>query len=335
MMKFDPGMTVRTFSLLFFLARYNDGGETRGKILATRDCEENNYCHICLSHTMCLYPSDCGSENCIDMEYSDLNGEDIETVLDSHNFYRVAIASGKESRGNPGPQPAARTMMELIWNDELAVIARRWALQCKLFERDQCRDIERFGVWQNVNVLNMDSLENGTSRERIHFHITSWYDEVEDFDNAKIGLVNYSSAPWQLSSSYIPFASATFIYVGCGRTIYTLDLNETAATPGGFENRVETLVCNYGPVDRTAPQELYKLGRPGLCPSETIPSDRYQFLCIQDSSSRFLTMGKSDRVRNKKQQISSNRTTSIVRAVSLNQLLLLLYLTMQLPLHCR
>lgn len=46
---------------------------------------------------------------------------------------------------------------------------------------------ERFGVWQNVNVLDMDSMENSTSRERIHFHITSWYDEVEDFDNAEVG----------------------------------------------------------------------------------------------------------------------------------------------------
>ncbi|XP_019884904.1 venom allergen 3, partial [Camponotus floridanus] len=231
---------------------------------------------IILQSLLISAQSDCKSEDCIDMEYNDLDGEDIETVLDSHNFYRVAIASGKESRGNPGPQPAARTMMELMWDDELAVIARRWALQCKLFEKDQCRDIERFGVWQNVNVLNMDSVGYGTSRERIHFHITSWYDEVEDFDNAEIGLVNYSSA-WQLSS-YIPLASATFIYVGCGRAIYTLDLNKTAAT-GGFGNRVEVLVCNYGPVDRTAPQQLYKLGRPGLCPSGTFPSDRYQFLC--------------------------------------------------------
>ncbi|CAL1683654.1 unnamed protein product [Lasius platythorax] len=177
----------------------------------------------------------------------------------------------------------------------------------------------------------MDGVENGTSRERIHFHITSWYDEVEDFDNAEIGLVNYSSAAWQLSS-YIPLASATFIYVGCGRAIYTLDLNKTATTPGGFRNRVEVLVCNYGPVDRTAPRQLYKLGRPGLCPSGTFPSDRYQSLCkiVQDSS----FLNKSSRrfqVRNR-QQISN---TSTVRTVSLSQLLLLLYLTMQLPLHCR
>ncbi|KAL6435818.1 hypothetical protein ACFW04_005590 [Cataglyphis niger] len=271
-------MTVCTFCLLFFLARYDYGG-ARGKILSTRDHENKNYCRICSNHTMCLFPTDCENADCTDMEFSDLDEEDIETVLHSHNFYRVIIANGKESRGNPGPQPAARTMMELIWDDELAVIARRWALQCKLFETDECRDIERFGVRQNVNVLNMDKMEHSTSRKRIHFHITSWYNEVQHFDNAKIGLVNYSDAALQSSPSYISLASATFIYVGCGRAIYTPDLNKIAATPGRFGNRVEVLVCNYGPVDRTALQQLYKLGRPGLCPSGTFPSDHYQSLC--------------------------------------------------------
>ncbi|XP_050455411.1 venom allergen 3-like [Cataglyphis hispanica] len=231
--------------------------------------------------------TDCENADCIDMEFSDLDEEDIETVLHSHNFYRVIIANGKESRGNPGPQPAARIMMELIWDDELAVIARRWALQCKLFETDECRDIERFGVRQNVNVLNMDKMEHSTSRKRIHFHITSWYNEVQHFDNAKIGLVNYSDAALQSSPSYISLASATFIYVGCGRAIYTPDLNKTAATPGRFGNRVEVLVCNYGPVDRTALQQLYKLGRPGLCPSGTFPSDHYQSLCKLCLASHF------------------------------------------------
>lgn len=92
-------------------------------------------------------------------------------------------------------------------------------------------------------------------------------------------LVSYSDAALQSSSSYISLASATFIYVGCGRAIYTPELNKTAATPGRFGNRVEVLVCNYGPVDRTALQQLYKLGRPGLCPSGTFPSDHYQSLC--------------------------------------------------------
>ncbi|XP_032691311.1 venom allergen 5-like [Odontomachus brunneus] len=114
-----------------------------------------------------------GTGDCVDAKNDDLDEGDIETVVDAHNFDRVVIANGEKSRGNPGPQPAVRTMMELIWDDELAVIARRWALQCKLFLKDQCRDVgaKRFGVWQNVNVLDMDSVESGT--ERIHFHIAS------------------------------------------------------------------------------------------------------------------------------------------------------------------
>lgn len=69
---------------------------------------------IILQSLLIPVQSDCEGADCVDMEYSDLDGEDIETVLDSHNFYRVAVANGKESRGNPGPQPAARTMMELV-----------------------------------------------------------------------------------------------------------------------------------------------------------------------------------------------------------------------------
>jgi len=99
-------------------------------------------------------------------------------------------------------------------------------------------------------------------------------------------LLNYSGAPWQFSS-YIPIASATVIYVGCGRAIYTPDFNKTAVgyrrrdavTPAGFGNRVEVFVCNYGPVDRLAPRQLYELGRPGLCPPGTLHSGRYQLLC--------------------------------------------------------
>lgn len=57
MMKFDPGMTVRTLCLLFFLARYGDGDDgARGKILSTRDREDKNYCRICPNHTMCMFP---------------------------------------------------------------------------------------------------------------------------------------------------------------------------------------------------------------------------------------------------------------------------------------
>nr|XP_012143768.1 PREDICTED: uncharacterized protein LOC105662838 [Megachile rotundata] len=90
--------------------------------------------------------------------------------------------------------------------------------------------------------------------------------------------------------SYIPFASATISQLGCGRAIYTSRQDgsspgriETATVantmPVGFGDRVETLVCNYGPLDRKTPRELYEDGVPALCPQGTIRSLRYAALC--------------------------------------------------------
>ncbi|XP_076231339.1 uncharacterized protein LOC143177350 [Calliopsis andreniformis] len=151
---------------------------------------------------------------------------------------------------------------------------------------------ERFGVWQNVHVLDMNSVGNSTSTARIHFHIQSWYDQVEDFDSAEFGYVNFTSRG---NLSYIPFASANISQIGCGRAIYTATAEDPTqldraigggfaasvahTIPFGFGDRVETLVCNYGPLDRKTPGELYEDGVPGLCPRGTLRSERYGALC--------------------------------------------------------
>ncbi|CAG5100046.1 Similar to Venom allergen 5 (Vespula vulgaris) [Cotesia congregata] len=102
-----------------------------------------NYCHLCTRHTMCRYPFDDVSPNCKNIEHGDLDPEEILSILNQHNLRRNFIASGKEIRGNPGPQPPAKNMMELSWDDELAVLARRWALQCVL-SKDECRDVSEY-----------------------------------------------------------------------------------------------------------------------------------------------------------------------------------------------
>ncbi|XP_048262519.1 venom allergen 3-like, partial [Bombus terrestris] len=249
---------------------------------------------------------DTDGTRCVNLQHTDLNEKDIETILDWHNVYRNTVANGDEERGNPGPQRPAKFMMELvrfslvhqgiiyvaikkkgIWDDELAHIARRWVVQCNLLEKDQCRDVERFGVWQNVHVLDMYSVGNTTSTARIRFHIQSWYDEVEDFDSAEFGLVNFAA---RSNLSYIPFASSTIRQIGCGRAIYTgrsgQSTSSSTDTPiagrtmaVGFGDRVEALVCNYGPLDRNTARELYEDGVPALCPPGTIRSSRYQALC--------------------------------------------------------
>lgn len=89
--------------------------------------------------------------------------------------------------------------------------------------------------------------------------------------------------------SYVSFASATISRVGCGRAIYTAgpDRSQSRAefgmagrtTPSGIGDRVEALVCNYGPLDRKTPGELYEDGAPALCPQGTVRSSRYRALC--------------------------------------------------------
>jgi hypothetical protein len=39
---------------------------------------------------------------------------DKNTIVDAHNNLRRTVAQGKESRGNPGPQPPAANMRKLV-----------------------------------------------------------------------------------------------------------------------------------------------------------------------------------------------------------------------------
>ncbi|XP_076766909.1 venom allergen 3-like [Xylocopa sonorina] len=277
---------------------------------------------------------DTDGPRCVNLEHVDPNEEDIEAILDWHNVYRNTVANGDEERGNPGPQRPAKFMMELIWDDELAHIATRWVVQCNLLEKDQCRDVERFGVWQNVHVLDMNSVGTATSTARIHFHIQSWYDQVEDFDSAEFGFVNFTA---RSNLSYIPFASSTISRVGCGRAIYTAGGEQSGtggadgATPEltmaiGSVDRAEALVCNYGPFDRNTPGELYEDGVPAPCPSGTTRSRRYQALCqkFQGWQSQKERSNFEQRQDEENDQTTSNGASLIKPAVYLVKLVLLL-----------
>ncbi|XP_017763810.1 PREDICTED: uncharacterized protein LOC108553431 [Eufriesea mexicana] len=94
----------------------------------------------------------------------------------------------------------------------------------------------------------------------------------------------------------------------------------------GFGDRVEALVCNYGPLDRNTPRELYEDGVPALCPQGTIRSSRYPALCqkFQEWQSQ-----KAQRKIQQKQGKRRDRTMSsgaflIIPAVYLVQTVLLL-----------
>ncbi|KAK0082524.1 hypothetical protein PV325_010250 [Microctonus aethiopoides] len=268
---------------------------------------------------------------CNNIDSADLEPQDADAIVHQHNEYRNTIASGEETRGKPGPQPPAKNMMELVrlnfkttWDIELAKVARRWVIQC-IPKKDECRDVDRMSVWQNVHILDVDTLDSETSSlHRIPFHIQSWLDDVENFDNAEVGMVNYTK---EERGPYIGIAAGKISRIGCGRAMYSVNMQEaetigtnmtqirkkknattsssdsnnvnsiTSGSSGSSSSsnnnnnnnehltsaahlqRLEVLVCNYGPIDRTTPQNLYEDGMPGQCPTGFDASQRYEYLC--------------------------------------------------------
>ena len=113
-----------------------------------------------------------------------------QTILEEHNIARQLLAMGKVTG-----QPAARNMREMVWDDELARIAQRWADQCTP-EHDLRRNVgkgyssafgskvlqicsDRFAVGQNVaTTWTFHRMPPNRDSPEFKRHINGWFDEV-------------------------------------------------------------------------------------------------------------------------------------------------------------
>ncbi|XP_008545751.1 venom allergen 5-like [Microplitis demolitor] len=192
------------------------------------------------THTMCLYSSSKPSPYCNKVQTSSLTPEEEQEILDAHNKFRARVASGQESLGRPGPQPAGH-IPPLKWDKELAQVAQRWANQCK-FGHDKCRDVERFQVGQNV-ASKMHSNQHVAQMGDL---VKMWYDEVKDFDSRQVQ--SFKPQPEPKIGHYTQLVWGETTLVGCGAVRYF-----------GFDNWYTTyLVCNYGPTGNWIGSPLYQ-----------------------------------------------------------------------------
>ena len=49
-----------------------------------------------------------------------------DSIVSKHNELRSKVANGQEDKGVDGTQPKAANMMEIVWSDELALVAQRY-----------------------------------------------------------------------------------------------------------------------------------------------------------------------------------------------------------------
>ncbi|XP_071446283.1 venom allergen 5-like [Hetaerina americana] len=219
------------------------------------DCE-------CKEHIFCLYPTSKPGPACGDLKNGGFNAEEKKLALARINEYRNKVALGKETQGNPGPQPQAADMMEVTWDDYLESTAQRYAEQCisNKHSSGECRKTEKYSFGENL------AWGKGQDAKTAYLsHIDAWYGEVKDFPSNIVD--SYDPSVVDKSSGiqighYAQLVNGKTYEIGCGKTEW------------GDENM---LVCHFGPtIYREKP--LYTRGVPAsLCGNDTKSS--YEGLC--------------------------------------------------------
>ncbi|XP_066999091.1 venom allergen 3 homolog isoform X2 [Anabrus simplex] len=179
-------------------------------------------------------------------------------IVDLHNRLRNRVASGRERRGLSGPQPQASNMKKLIWDDDVAEVAQRWADQCRK-GHDQCRNDRRFGVGQSVF---------WTRKTRCHeaeweHAIRSWYREVRNLPLSTLRSYKKTDV-----GHYTQLVWANTEVIGCGY--------RTRNRPRGCET---FYVCNYGRGGNMKTQKVYQIGPPRFACRNSPVDPKYPALC--------------------------------------------------------
>ena len=216
----------------------------------TEDCSDRSqYCALGSDNTMCRF---CGiGPECNDAVCSnELSTQEIQEIVDKHNELRSKVATG-----NQAGQPAATNMNKLVWDEELARIAQRWADQCPdnpphdpnrkspLFVNEPGQN--KADSWSSVN--NFDW--------RLSTKIQAWYDEVKDFPAANVDNFSQNGATG-LIGHYTQMVWGETKRIGCG-VMYYRDARPFAAR---FPFR-KTFVCNYYPPGNFLGRRVYKQAR--------------------------------------------------------------------------
>lgn len=222
------------------------------------------YCRQNRMHTMCRYKDGSGGKcsNKICGRGFDLEAQK-DFFVEEHNDYRRKFANGIPHRGPPGAN-----IEEIVWDDEIARIAQRWADQCPSASsnpHDQVRSIKGYPhhgfCGQNVY---FKSSSNAIQAVTIAEAVDSWFHEIDDFDPEEIthfGKDNNSTGEVDHLTALIWHSTNA---AGCGYVVWEDESNPEF--PPGLKYH-EVIVCNYCPGGNFLGEEIYQPGPPAAnCP---------------------------------------------------------------------
>ncbi|XP_042889295.1 venom allergen 5-like [Penaeus japonicus] len=241
----------------------NSTEATHGNINGNETALATDYCSFSPNHALCRYSADKAGPKCVKPLKIGLSAQEKTEALRIHNELRLRVAKGEVRRGQPGPQPPAADMMELVWDEELSRIVQAWINQC-IFEHDcgKCRQTSRFGVGQNLySAGNFEQKPVDWTRPMMAF-----FDEVDLMDRNEVnsflgnrGVGHYTQIVWGATT-----------HVGCGYIAYN-------------DNRYfqSYYACNYGRAGNYVSQKVYNAGPAcSKCPPGTSCSSKYKGLSL-------------------------------------------------------
>ncbi|XP_029044439.2 venom allergen 3 homolog [Osmia bicornis bicornis] len=199
--------------------------------------------NICLAsgtqHTMCKYTNSNASVACGQVQSMGFSDIERREILDAINMQRSRVAQGRETKGNPGPQPPASNMQVLFWDSELAEIAQRWANQCN-YAYDTCRHVDRFLVGQTVYSESRYASVSTTLSQVV----ASWYNQVQRMDRKQVPRLTSTNGV----SDYTQLVWAKTNRLGCGKIKYKIG-----------SSMYLYVVCNYGPSGNFLTDPVYEI----------------------------------------------------------------------------
>ncbi|XP_064077746.1 uncharacterized protein LOC135195431 [Macrobrachium nipponense] len=217
------------------------------------------------SHSMCQPKS-----TTCNIKKEGITEQEKNKILKLHNEYRAKVARGEEDRGNPGPQPSATNMREIVWRQELGDVAQAWANTCPTgHDCTDCRKILSQDYYVGQNLFWSWSFNDS---EQWDLAITSFYDEVKDVPKSLVD--NYQSIiTANPIGHYTQLVWAETYEVGCGAMIHG------PCSSGLISFEVcKIYACNYGPGGNYISKPIYEAGdTASSCPNGK--SSKYDGLC--------------------------------------------------------
>jgi len=251
-------------------------------------------------------PAWVGANKC-DIRLRGINKVGQESILKYLNEARNKVAGGDEAG-----QPAAANMKKLVWNEDLAETAQRWADQCQHghdtghratkdgtntgqngffgtfsrqisveygdyydydhLEQDSDRASEKLVYWENLNIKELNEKTYDEFMSGIGQWTDAWYAEVKDFKSDPSEGYVFQEA----TGHYTQDVWAETGEVGCGWTFSSKSKNDS------WEYYEAMMFCNFLPAGNLIGAPIYKVRKAGdklNCPDGYSADGEYPNLC--------------------------------------------------------